>query len=153
MVESAPKGTREDARLQAARKEDAKKRSLFVLLSSLPGLLIELVKSELEQLKAELLRKAKHAGIGIGLMVVAATFAFFATGVLVAAAILGLAVVLPGWLAALIVAFVLLLVAAILIFVGVKQLQRGTPPVPSETIESVQRDVRVIKGTVKRGTS
>ncbi|MEO7373541.1 MAG: phage holin family protein [Terrimesophilobacter sp.] len=147
MVQRAGHSTR-----GGARKEDAQKRSLFALLSSLPGLLIELVKSELEQLKTELVRKAKHAGIGIGLMVVAAVFAFFATGVLVAAAILGLAVVLPGWLAAIIVAVALLIVTAILILVGVKQLQRGTPAMPSETIESVQQDVRVIKGTEKRGT-
>jgi len=133
--------------------DKARTRSLFVLLTSLPGLIVELVKSELEQLKLELARKAKHAGIGIGLMVVAAVFAFFATGVLVAAAVLGIAVALPAWLAALIVAVALLIIAALLILVGVKQLQRGTPPVPTETIESVQRDVRVIKGTVKRGTS
>ena len=135
------------------QKRSGKPQSLFALLSSLPGLIVELARSELEQLKTELVRKAKHAGIGIGLMVVAAGFAFFATGVLVTAAILGLAVVLPGWLAALIIAVILLIVAAIFILVGVKQLQKGTPPVPSETMESVQRDVRVIKGTVKRGTS
>ncbi len=135
------------------QQESQRSRSLFALLSSLPGLIVELVKSELEQLKTELMRKAKHAGIGVGLMVVAGVFAFFATGVFVAAAVLGLAVVLPAWLAALIVAVVLLLLAAALIAIGVNQLQRGTPPVPTETLESVQRDVRVIKGTVKRGTS
>lgn len=135
------------------QKRSVKPQSLFALLSSLPGLIVELARSELEQLKTELVRKAKHAGIGIGLMVVAAAFAFFATGVLVTAAILGLAVVLPGWLAALIIAVILLIVAAVLIVVGIKQLQRGTPPTPTETIDSVQRDVRVIKGTVKRGTS
>lgn len=127
------------------------KRSLFALIGSLPGLVIELVKSELEHLKNEIVTKLKHAGIGIGFMLVACVFVFFATGVLVAAAILGLAVVLPGWLAALIVAVVLLLIAAGFVAVGVAQLKRGTPPAPTETIRSVKRDVRGIKGTVKRG--
>lgn len=127
------------------------KRSLFALIGSLPGLVTELIKSEIEQLKRELLRKLKHAGIGIGLLAVAAVFAFFATGVLTAAAILGLAVVLPGWLAALIVAAVLLVFVAVFVLLGVRELGKGSPE-PTETISSIKRDVRVIKGTAKRRT-
>jgi hypothetical protein len=133
-------------------RDRARRRSLIALVGSLPGLVIELVKSEFEQLKNEIVTKLKHAGIGIGFLLVACVFAFFATGVLVAAAILGLAVALPGWLAALIVAVALLLIAAVLVGAGVAQLKRGTPPAPTETIKSVQRDVRGIRGTVKRGT-
>lgn len=128
------------------------KRSLIGLVTSLPGLLVELVKSELEQLKAELLRKLKHAGIGVGFLVAAAVFAFFMAGVLTAAAILGLAVVFPGWLAALIVAGGLLLIVAVFVFLGIGQLKKSGPE-PTETIDSVRRDVRVIKGTTKRSTS
>ncbi len=130
----------------------AEKRSLFSLITSLPGLLIELVKSELDQLKTELLRKLKHAGIGIGFFVAAAVFAVFAAGVLTAAAILGLAVVFPAWLAALIVAAILLLIVLAFVLLGVSQFKRSAPE-PTETIDSVRRDVRVIKGTTKRSTS
>jgi uncharacterized membrane protein YqjE len=126
------------------------KRSLFTLIGALPTLLVDLVKSELALLKAELTEKLKNAGIGIGLMAGAAAFAFFALGVLVAAAVLGLAVVLPGWAAALIVAAVLLLVAAGLVLLGVRQLKRGTPPAPEKTIQSVHKDVNAIKGIGKR---
>lgn len=129
----------------------AQKRSLISLVTSLPGLLIELVKSELDQLKTELLRKLKHAGIGIGFLAVAAVFAFFAVGVLTATAILGLAVVVPGWLAALIVGVVLLIIVAVFVLLGLNQLKKGDPE-PTQTIESVRRDVRVIKGTTKRST-
>ncbi|GAA3728862.1 phage holin family protein [Leifsonia bigeumensis] len=132
-------------------REHEQKRSLFSLIGSLPGLVVELVKSELDQLKNELLRKLKHAGIGVGLLGVAAVFAFFATGVLTAAAILGLAVVLPGWLAALIVAALLLIFVAIFVLLGVRELGKGNPE-PTETITSIKRDVRVIKGTAKRRT-
>ena len=129
----------------------AEKRSLISLVTSLPGLLIELVKSELDQLKTEMLRKLKHAGIGIGFLAVAAVFAFFAAGVLTAAAILGLAVVLPAWLATLIVAVLLLVIVVVFVLLGVGQLKK-TDPEPTETISSVRRDIRVIKGTTKRGT-
>jgi MFS family permease len=131
------------------RRERAQKRSLLSLVTSLPGLLAELVRSELEQLKNELIRKLKHAGIGIGLLAVAAVFAFFAAGVLTAAAILGLAVVLPGWAAALIVAGVLLLIVLVFVLLGVGELRKGNPE-PTETMSSVRRDVRVIKGTARR---
>lgn len=132
--------------------ERARKRSLISLITSLPGLLAELVKSEIEQLKNELLRKLKHAGIGIGFLVVAAVIAFFAVGVLTAAAILGLAVVLPGWLSALIVAGVLLVLVVVFVLVGIHQMKKGNLE-PTETLSSVRRDVKVIKGTGKRGTS
>lgn len=134
------------------KKTRSERRSLFSLIAGLPGMLIELVKSEIEQLKAELLRKLKHAGIGVGFLVVAAVFAFFMAGVLTAAAILGLAVVFPGWLAALIVAAALLVIVAIFVLLGLNQLKKSAPE-PTETIDSVRRDLRVIKGTAKRSTS
>jgi len=134
------------------KKTRRERRSLVNLITGLPGMLIELVKSEIEQLKAEMLRKLKHAGIGVGFLVVAAVFAFFMAGVLTAAAILGLAVVFPGWLAALIVAGALLIIVAIFILLGINQLKKSGPE-PTETIDSVRHDLRVIKGTAKRSTS
>ena len=83
----------------------------FALISDLPQQLIALLKAELAHLKAEFAEKAKYAGVGIGLFVVAAVLGFFALGSLVAAAILGFAVALPAWLAALIVVVALLLIA------------------------------------------
>lgn len=128
-----------------------KKQSLIRLVISLPSLLSELIKSEIAQLKSEFVRKLKHAGIGIGFFLVAAMFGFFATAVLTAAAILGLAVVVPAWLAALIVAGVLLVFVTIFIILGVGQFKKSSPQ-PTETMDSVRRDMHVIKGTKKRGT-
>jgi hypothetical protein len=70
--------------------------------------------------------------------------------VLTAAAILGLAVVLPAWAAALIVAGILLLGVLGFVLAGLAQLKKGDPE-PTETITSVRRDVRAIKGTGRRG--
>ncbi|NNC12676.1 phage holin family protein [Planctomonas sp. JC2975] len=122
------------------------KRSLIQLIKELPGLVVALLKAELAQLKAELVRKAISAGIGIGLFLVAGAVLFFMLGTLVAAAILGIAVALPPWLAALIVAGGLLVIAAVLILIGVAVLKRGMPPAPTETIESVKQDVNAVKG-------
>jgi uncharacterized membrane protein YdbT with pleckstrin-like domain len=126
------------------------KRSLFRLLADIPSLLTQLVREEIDNLKQELLGKLKAAGIGIGLLAGAAFFALFALMVLITAAIAGLATVWPVWLAALVVAAALLVIVAILALAGISSLKRGVPPAPTETIESVKRDVRVIKGTARR---
>lgn len=125
----------------------ASRGSLFSLIGRLPGTVIDLVKAEIEQIKNELLTKLKQLGIGVALFLLAASILFFALGVFVAAAILGLAVVLPGWAAALIVGGALLLLGAIVVWIGVVQLSKGSDPVPSESIDSIRRDIDTIKGT------
>jgi len=129
------------------------RRSLFALIGDIPRLLTDLIRGEIEALQKEMIEKVKHAGVGIGLVVVAGSIAFFALGTLVAAAVMALAQVLPGWAAALIVAAALLVIAALLIAIGIQQLKQGTPPTPTKTIDSIKQDVRVISGTGKRASS
>ncbi|MES2093612.1 MAG: phage holin family protein [Actinomycetota bacterium] len=126
------------------------RRSIFSLVADLPRLIVGQVKNEIEQLKGELVAKLKHAGIGIGLFAGAGFVAFFAFAVLVTAAVLAFATILPGWLAALIVAGILLVIVAILVLVGLGQVKQGIPPAPTETIKSVKKDVKAIKGLGKR---
>ncbi len=128
----------------------SKKRSLFSLISDIPGLLTDLLRQEIEQLRRELTGKLKLAGVGIGLIAGAGAFAFSAIAVLTAAAVLGLATVLPGWAAALIVAGVLLVITAVLVAAGVASIRKSTPLTPTQTITSVKEDVTVITGTGKR---
>ncbi len=127
----------------------APKRSLFSLIANLPTLLIDQVKNELELLKQEITAKLKHAGIGVGLLAGAATVLFFALGVFIAAAVLGLATVLPPWAAALIVGGVLLIVTAVLVVVGMAHLKSGVPA-PTQTISSVRKDVDTVRGVGKK---
>lgn len=129
--------------------ERARSRSLVALISDLPRLLIDLLKAELAHLKAKFAEKAKYAGVGIGLLAAAAGFIFFALGTLVAAAILGLAVVLPGWLSALIVFVALLLLAGVLILLGVASFKKMNGVAPSETIDSIKEDTEAFKGMGK----
>lgn len=129
-----------------------KRKSLFELLGEVPTLVRELVETEIELLKAELLAKLKVIGIGAGLIAIAAILALLFFGVLLTAAILALSLVMPGWLAALLVGFVLLVAIAILVLVGVQSVKKAMPPMPTETIDSVKADIDVIKGVGKRAT-
>ncbi len=122
------------------------RRSLVSLFAELPTLIVQLLKDELENLKRELTSRLAKLGIGVGLLVAAGLFAFFALAVLIAAAVLGLATVLPAWLAALIVAGVLLLLVAILALVGIGSIKKGAPPVPEDAITSIKKDINVVKG-------
>lgn len=126
------------------------RKSLFSLIADLPRLVIGQVKNEIEQFKSELIAKLKHAGIGVGLFAAAGFLAFFLFAVLIAAAVLAFATIVPGWLAALIVAAILLVLVVILVLVGLRQVKQGVPPAPTETIKSVKKDVNVIKGLGKR---
>ncbi len=132
--------------------DSTKKKSLIGLFADLPRLFANLVKEEIENLKTEIIGKLKHAGIGIGLFAAAGLFAFFMLAVFITAAVLGFATIVPGWLAALIVAVILLVITVIIALIGVAQVKKGVPPAPTETIKSVKKDVDAIKGVGKRET-
>jgi len=131
---------------------DRKPRSLFGLVGDVPKLVKELVKGELNLLKAEMLTKAKIFGLAAGLLVGALVIVLYAIGVLLTAAVMGLATVMPAWLAAILIAVLMLIVAAILGFVGWKRLQKGLPITPKRTIASVKNDVNAVKGLGKKPT-
>ena len=104
-----------------------------------------LVRDELRLAQAEMARKGRYAGIGAGLLGGGALFALLGLGTLVAAAVLGLAVALPGWLAALVVGVVLFVAAGIAAVVGKKEITAAVPPVPEEALKSVKLDLTAIK--------
>ena len=117
------------------------------LVRRVPELVARLVRDEIESAKAEVSTKLKAAVAGIAVVVVGAVLALYGLGWLIAAGVSALALVLPHWLASLIVGAALLLIAGIAALVGVGRLRRGAPPIPSETVDSVRRDVRAVKGT------
>jgi hypothetical protein len=126
--------------------EESTKKSLGSLLGSLPELISRLIRGEIALAKTELVAKLKEVGVGAGLLVGAALFGFFLLAVLITAAVLGLATVVSPWLAALIVAAVLLVVTAVLALLGVSALKKGVPPTPEKTVASVKADVSALKG-------
>jgi uncharacterized membrane protein YqjE len=132
---------------------DQKRKSIFALISEIPTLVTELVQREIELIKTEIVAKLKALGVGVGLIAVAVAFLLAMLGVLLTAAIFALSQVMPGWLAALLVAAVLLIIAVIFGLIGYRILKKGIPPLPNESIDSLRRDLRAIKGIGKRGTS
>jgi hypothetical protein len=119
-------------------------RSLFTLLGELPDRVSTLVRAEIDQVKAEMTYKAKHFGIGAGLVVGAAFVGIFLLGTLIATGILALSLVMPGWAAALIVSGVLLLIILVLVGIAMLNFKRGSEPL--ESIESVRQDIDAITG-------
>jgi uncharacterized membrane protein YqjE len=106
----------------------------------------ELVRSELRLAQAELTEKGKRAGLGIGMFSAAGLLAFLGLSTLVATAVLVLALVLPAWAAALIVAILLFAGAGVAALVGKKEVEQATPPAPERTIANVREDVATVKG-------
>lgn len=112
---------------------------LFELLSRLPSQLSALIKAEYENAKREILAQLKKLGLGALLVVFALFFVFFALGAFVTAAIAGIAVALPVWASALIVAGALLALAGLILWIGFNRIQNGNP-VPEETLGRFEDD-------------
>ncbi len=127
------------------------KRSLLTLLSDLPTLVSELVQREIELVKVELTTKLKALGAGSGLLAGAVVVLLFMVGVLLTCAVLALSLVMPGWAAALVVAGFLLIVAAILAWIGYRILKKGMPYYPVDSLDSLKKDLRAIQGIGQRG--
>ncbi len=110
-----------------------------------------LVRQELELAKAELTVKGKRVGVGFGMFGAAGLFGLYALGALTAAVILALSLAMSGWLAALIVTAAYGAVAGGLAVFGKSEVQRGVPPVPEQTVETVREDVKVAKQRAQEG--
>ena len=108
-----------------------------------------LVRDELALAKAELTEKGKHAGIGIGLFGGSGVIALYGVGAAIATVIIALAIVLPLWLAALIVTVGLFLLAGLLALVGRMQVKRAVPVMPTEAKDSIQADIDTVSAAVK----
>jgi O-antigen ligase len=121
-------------------------RSLVALLRELPGILMELLRAEFEQFKREMARKSKNFGVGSLLFAIAGGMAFFLLGTLTTAGILALALVMPGWAAALVVSGALFVLVVILVAAGVALFKKSAGLVPTETMDSIVQDAHALKG-------
>lgn len=103
----------------------------------------QLAKLELEDKGSRL----RTAGVEIA---AAAVVAVFGVGVLIAAAVLALTIVLPAWAAALIVGAVLVAVAAVLFILGRARLRSLGSLAPTETLEAAREDMAWIRRETER---
>jgi membrane protein implicated in regulation of membrane protease activity len=79
----------------------------------------------------------------------AALFAAFAFGAVTACLIIALATAMAAWLAALIVGVVYAAIGGVLALAGRKQVERATPPVPEQAVDSTKEDVEWVKARAK----
>jgi hypothetical protein len=135
---------------RAERRPAPENASTGQLIGQLTEQISRLVRDEARLAQAEVTQKAKRLGVGAGLFGGAGLFAFLGLAVLVATAVLALDLVLPAWLAALIVAVVLFVIAGVLALVGKKDVEKGSPPVPTEAMASVKTDIATVKESARR---
>lgn len=129
----------------AAEGRDLGDASTGELVARLSQDVTRLVRDELHVARLEMSGKAKQAGIGAGMFGAAGLLALYGVGALVAAGVLALTLALPGWLAALVVALVLLAGAGLAALLGRKRVSAGVPPLPERAVDGIKRDVAAVR--------
>jgi uncharacterized membrane protein YqjE len=120
------------------------------LVKQLSEQVSRLIRDELKLAEYEMTRKAKRMGRGAGMFGGSGLVALYGIGCLLAAAIIGLASVLPAWAAAVIVGGALLVIAGVAALLGKSQVSKAVPPMPEQTVQSVKADVEEIKERAHR---
>lgn len=137
-----------EASLRTYSKAD--EASVGELAARLSEQVSRLVHDEFALAAAEAKEKAKRLGLGAGMFGVSGALAMFGAACGVATVVLALAMVMPGWLAALIVAVALFLAAGMFALAGRQGVRRGTPPVPTEAMRSTREDVAAVRAAVRQ---
>jgi uncharacterized membrane protein YqjE len=100
---------------------------------------------EIALAKVEIKRKGKQVGVAAAFVGVAAVFVAFLVIGLIVAAIMGLATIMPAWLAALLVCAFFLLVALIVGLIGARKIKKAMPLVPEDTLRGLKYDLGIAK--------
>ncbi|GAC1502508.1 MAG: hypothetical protein NVS1B14_07320 [Vulcanimicrobiaceae bacterium] len=119
--------------------------SLPEAMKDLAENLSALVRADLEAARAEMVEKAKNAGLGAGMLSGSAVTGLLTIICLTGLAAVGLSAIVKVWIAALIVTLFWGIVTAVLVLVGKRKLQKVGPPIPQETIEMVKEEVATIR--------
>ncbi|MEX2136207.1 MAG: phage holin family protein [Chloroflexota bacterium] len=126
------------------------RRSAFALVRQLVSSGVALVKLEMQHGKQEMGAMLASVRGGVVLIGIAVALCFAAVISLTVTLILGLAALVgwPGWVMALLVTFLLLLIAGLLAWRGIRKIKIGPP---EETIASVREEVAWAKRLLRRG--
>lgn len=100
---------------------------------------------EINLVKLELKDKGVKLGVAGAFVGVALVFLSLLVIALVVAAILGLATIMPGWLAALVVSAAFLLIILIGLLVAFLKFKKAQPLLPAETIRGLKHDLGILK--------
>ncbi|CAN5826724.1 phage holin family protein [soil metagenome] len=114
-------------------------RSIGDLLGDLYQGASNVISLEIELAKTEMSQKAARVGKNVGFLIAGGAVAYAGFLALIAATIAGLAVLMPTWLAAFLVAIVVLAIGAVLVWSGLKTLQQESA-VPERTLDTLKED-------------
>jgi uncharacterized membrane protein YqjE len=128
-----------------AEKQDRSIGELFSELASETGLLI---RQEVALAKVELTQKATRVGRNVGYLVLGGAVAYAALLALLASIVILLANVMSWWVAALVVAVLVGIVAAVLISKALAAL-KNTDVAPRQTVETLKEDAQWAKQQMK----
>lgn len=134
---------------RAASSRPVSDLSTVQLVERLTDQVSTLVRTEIRSGLDEVKSKGTRVGVGIGISGAGALLLFFGVATLIATAVLGLATAVAPWLAALIVAVVVLVIGGILAAVGASRAKNALPPVPADTAASVNDDISAIKKGIR----
>lgn len=126
-------------------------RPIPVLLRELGDEIATLVRQEMALARVELTEKAQTAGASAGMFGAGAMLGLGAFGALTAFLIAVIALALPVWAAALIVAVVYGIAAYVLALRGRDKLKQAAPPIPEQTAQTVREDIEWAKTRTKSG--
>jgi Putative Actinobacterial Holin-X, holin superfamily III len=130
---------------------DRTDRSIGDLLRDLSNDTATLVRQEMQLARAELAERAKPVGVSAASFGGTALLGFGAFGAATACLIAALALAIPTWAAALIVAAIYGIVAYVLMLNGKKKLAEAQPPLIPQTTQTVKDDISWAKTQVKSG--
>ena len=119
-------------------------RSLGDLFSELAAETGTLVRQEVALAQVELTEKATRVGKNVGYLAVGGAIGYAALLALLASVIIGLSMLMPAWLAALLVGVVVGIAAFVLISSALSEL-RKTELTPAESVESIKEDAQWLK--------
>ena len=114
-------------------------RSLGELFGELSQEALTLIHQEIQLAKAEISQKMSQAGRDITFLAIGGFVTYAGFLALIAAAILGLSVLMPGWLAALIIGLIIASIGYVLVQKGLNNL-REIDAKPAQTIQTLKED-------------
>ncbi len=125
--------------MQRSRDNYREDRSVGELLGDLYRGASQVISLEIELAKTEMSQKASRVGKNVGFLAAGGAIAYAGFLALIFAIIAILATFMPIWLAALIVALVVLAIGGVLVWSGLKTLQQESPA-PQRTIQTLKED-------------
>lgn len=130
---------------QVMQKEQ--ERSIGELFSELAGETSTLIRQEIALAQVEMTHKATTAGKNVGYLAVGGAIGYAGLLAIVAGVIMGLAYLMPAWIAALLVGAVIGIASYLMISSALTAL-KNMDIKPTETVETIKEDAQWLKDQV-----